>query len=61
MSPEKKIEPIMNVLSFNNNNTSTIDTLIERERDSSFLDRVDKQNRQNLKTNSLFVRSNSIG
>jgi hypothetical protein len=44
MSPEKKIEPIINVLAYNNNNNnvSTIDTLIERERDSSFLDRVDK-------------------
>jgi hypothetical protein len=42
MSPEKKIEPITNVLSYNPNNISTIDTLIERERDSSFLDRIDK-------------------
>ena len=62
MSPEKRIEPITNVLSYNNNNNvSTIDTLIERERDTSFLDRIDKQNKQNLKNNSFFARSSSIG
>lgn len=45
-TPERKKEPITNVLSYNyNNNTSTIDTIIERERDSSFLERLDKQNR----------------
>ena len=41
MSPEKKIDPIKNIHSCNNN-ISTIDTLIERERDTSFLDRLDK-------------------
>jgi len=41
-------------------NTSTIDTIIERERDSSFLDRLDKVNRVSLKTNSFMQRQASI-
>jgi hypothetical protein len=41
------------------NNTSTIDTLIEKERDNLFLDRMDKENKQKLKIDSYYKRSNS--
>ena len=59
MSPEKKIDPIKNINSINNN-SSTIDTLLERERDSSFLDRLDKQNKQNLKSSSFHLRTKKV-
>ena len=43
-----------------NNNASTIDTLIEKERDNQLIERLDKQNRINLKGNNFLQRQKSL-
>ncbi|CDW86172.1 UNKNOWN [Stylonychia lemnae] len=54
----KKINQIQSNIS-NMINGSTIDTLIERERDAQFIERLDKQNKINLKNGNTFLQKSA--
>jgi len=45
----------------NLNNTSTIDTLLEKERDAQFLDRLDRQTKSRGQGSNVLDKSVTIG